>query len=157
MRLALVVAAALVLVGSTVTAAEGPSCPNAGWVVVEPRSSPETRSVQDRPKHTIFVRRAQITTTADLTEIKLAGDAYDTLVQMKFTPEAAQRLHDATTNTSGLRIAFVSGDHLLAAMTWTGPYGMDADLGVQISLGKSTPEIRPLVEAIRGCMRPDAR
>jgi preprotein translocase subunit SecD len=133
-------------------ASAAPSCPNAGWVVVEPRASPETRPVRDRPNHKIFVRRAQITTTADLTEIKLGGDAYDTLILMQFTPEAAQRLHDATTDKSGLRIAFVSDDRALSVMTWTGPYGMDANLGVQISLGESEPRLGPLVDAIRNCI-----
>jgi preprotein translocase subunit SecD len=132
-------------------------CPNAGWVIVERKSSPDTRPIQDRPNHQIFVRRAQITTTADLTEIKLDGDAFDTQVQMKFRPDAAQRLHDATTNKSGLRIAFVVDDQVLSAVTWTGPYGMDADLGVQISLGRAEPQVRPLVESIQRCLASSAR
>ena len=138
-------------------AAAAAGCPNAGWVVVEAKAAPETRPVTDRPKHTIFVRRAQITTTADLTEIKLDGDAYDSLVQMKFTPEAAKRLHDATTEKSGMRIAFVADDRVVSAVTWTGPYGMDAEYGVQISLGRATPDIRPIIEAIQRCVGSGAR
>ncbi|MGZ3274438.1 MAG: SecDF P1 head subdomain-containing protein [Caulobacteraceae bacterium] len=138
-------------------AAAAPSCPNAGWVVVERKASAETRPVKDRPNHRIFVRRAQITTTADLTEIKLDGDAYDTLVQMKFTPEAAKRLHDATTDKSGLRIAFVTDDRVISAVTWTGPYGMDAEYGAQISLGRASSEVRPLVEAIQKCVGAGAK
>ena len=138
----------LAFLGSPAAAA----CPNAGWVLVEPKASPQTRPVRALPNHRIFVRRDQITTTADLTQIKLAGDAYDTLIQMRFTPQAAQRLHDATTNRSGLRIAFVSDDRALSSITWTGPYGMDADQGVQISLGKAVPKDRPLVAAIQRCL-----
>ena len=134
-------------------AAAAPSCPNAGFVVVERKASPETRPVSDGARHRIYVRRTPITTTADLTEIKLAGDAYDTLILLKFTPEAAQRLHDATTNNAGLRVAFVADDRALSAVTWEGPYGMDADLGVQMSLGKPAPEVRPVVEAIQACIR----
>lgn len=142
---------------SSQAAVAAPACPNAGWVIVEPKASPETRPVRAWPNHRIFVRRTQITTTADLTEIKLGGDAYDSLIQMKFTPQAAQTLHDATANRSGLRIAFVSDDRALSVITWTGPYGMDADLGVQISLGKAVPKDRPLVEAIQKCLGPGAR
>ena len=138
-------------------AAAGPSCPSASWVTVERKASSETRPVRAGPHHRIFVRRTPITTTADITEIKLAGDAYDTLVLLKFTPEAAQRLHDATTNKSGLHIAFVVDDLATSAVTWTGPYGVDADLGVQLSLRRPTPEVRSVVEAIQGCIGSNAR
>lgn len=140
---------------SRVTAA--PTCPSAGWVVVEQKASPETRVVKAGPKHSLFARRTPITTTADLTEIKLAGDGYDTQVQMKFTPAAAQRLRDATTNKDGLHIAFVVDDRALSAVTWTGPYGMDADIGEQISLGRVAPEVRPMLEAVRRCISSTAR
>src|SRR3569833_4106091 len=83
------------------------ACPNAGWTVVEPKPSSATRPVKQGAR-TLNVRREQITATADLTEIKLGGDAYDSLILMRFTPEAAKRLHDATTAKSGLRIAFVA-------------------------------------------------
>jgi hypothetical protein len=147
-------AAGLGLAGSRAAAA--PACPRAGFVLVEPKASPGTRPVKAGPKHTIFVSRTPITTTADLTEIKLAGDGYDTAVELKFTPEAARRLHDATTNKDGLRLAFVVDDLAMSAVTWTGPYGMDADLGVQLSLGGPAPELRPIVEAVRGCIAPKA-
>jgi hypothetical protein len=133
-------------------AAAVPSCPNAGYVVVEPKASADTRPVKDGLGHAIFVRRSALSTTADLTEIKLAGDADDTAIQMKFTPEAARMLHDATTNKSGIRIAFVSDDQAISVVTWTGPYGMDADRGVQISLGGPAPQVRPLIAAIQKCV-----
>lgn len=138
-------------------AAAAPSCPNLGFVVVEPKAAPETRPVRDGPHHRIFVRRDPITTTADITEIKLAGDAYDTLILLKFTPEAAQRLHDATTNRSGLRVALVADDQAISAVTWEGPYGMDANLGLQMSLGKPAPQLGPLVESIQACIGSNAR
>ena len=137
-------------------AAAAPSCPNAGFVVVEPKDSPAVRPVRNG-RHTIFVRRNPITTTADLTEIKLDGDAYDTLILLKFTPEAAQRLQDATTDKSGLRIAFVADDRVISAVTWEGPYGMDANLGVQLSLGRATPQVVPIVEAVQRCIGSKAR
>ena len=40
----------------------------------------------------------------------------------------------------------------VSALTWTGPYGMDANLGVQISLGDPEPRLAPLIEAIRKCI-----
>ncbi len=149
-------AAALGLAISASQAAAAPACPNAGFVLVEPKASPQTRPVKAGPKRTIFVRRTPITTITDLTEITLAGDGYDTAVQLRFTPEAARRLHDATTNKDGLHIAFVVDDLAMSAVTWTGPYGMDADLGVQLSLGGPVPEVRPIVEAVQGCIGPNA-
>ena len=113
--------AALALAVGAGQAAAAPACPNAGWVVVEAKPSPQTRPVKGPPGQTLFVRRDQITTTADLTGIKLAGDAYDTQIQMNFTPEAAKRLHDATTDRSSMRIAFVTDGRVLSAVTWTGP------------------------------------
>jgi hypothetical protein len=133
------------------------SCPNVSFVVVEPKASPETRPVRVGPRHTIFVRRDPITTTADLTEIKLEGDAYDTLVLLRFTPEAAQRLHDATTDKSGMRVALVADDQAISAVTWEGPYGMDANLGLQMSLGRPVPRVAALVEAVQECIGTKAR
>jgi hypothetical protein len=150
------IAAALGFAAVASGAAAASPCANAGWVIVEPKASPGTRTVKAGPKD-IFVRRTQITTTADLIEISLAGDAYDTEIRMKFTPEAARRLHDATTNQDGLHIAFVVDDKALSAVTWTGPYGMDADLGVQISLGKAAPEVGPMVKAVQACIGSGAR
>lgn len=138
-------------------AAEAASCPNAGYVVVEPNASPDTRPVKAGPGHTIFVRRAPITTTADLAEMKLAGDADESQIQMKFTPDAARRLHDATTNKSGLRIAFVSDEQAISVVNWTGPYGMDANLGVQINLQAPISEMAPLIAAIQKCVASNGR
>lgn len=154
-RAACAVALGLTLAAGRAVTAD--SCPDAGWVVVETKASPQTRAVKAGPNGEIFVRKNRITETRDLTEIKLAGDEYDTHIQMTFTPEAATRLHDATTNRSGIRIAFVTDDEVLSAVTWTGPYGMDAEHGVQISLGRSAPQVRPLVQAIAKCVGVKAR
>ncbi|MEI9889329.1 MAG: hypothetical protein WDN45_00610 [Caulobacteraceae bacterium] len=128
------------------------ACPNAGFTIVEAKASPKTRPVKDGPRHTLFVRRDALTVTTDITEIKLESDGYDTALLLKFKPEAAARLHDATTNRSGLRVAFVANQRVISAVTWTGPYGMDADQGVQLSLGGPAPRLRPLVEAISKCI-----
>jgi preprotein translocase subunit SecD len=148
-------AAGLAVLSLAVTpgvAAAAPGCPSAGFTIVESKASPQTRAVKDRRGHRIFLRREALTVTADITEIKLDLDRYDTGLQLKFKPEAAARLHAATTNQEGLRLAFVVDDDVVAAFTWTGPYGMDADVGVQLSLGQSEPRIRPLAEAIRKCI-----
>ena len=46
----------------------------------------------------------------------------------------------------------MTDDEVLSAVTWTGPYGMDAERGVQISLGESVPQMRPIIEAIETCV-----
>lgn len=148
---ALMASCAIVL-GAQSASAAAVSCPNAGFTEIEAKASPLTRDVVGGPKGLLHVHREQLTNTSDLTEIKLAGDQYDTLILLKFTPEAAKRLHDATTNRSGMRGAFVVGDRALSAVTWEGPYGMDADLGIQISLGRSVPQIRPLIAAVQTCV-----
>lgn len=130
-------------------ASAAPACPQAGFTIVEPKPSPATRPVQNRPHHALFVRREALTATADITEIKLAHDLGDTQLRLKFTPEAAARLHKATENHAGLRIAFVADKTVVSAVTWSGPYGMDADQGVQLSLGQSRPGLQRLVEAVR--------
>ena len=98
------------------------------------------------------MRRDALTATADITEIKLAHDLGDTQLLLKFTPAAAARLHKATENHDGMRIAFVADKTVVSAVTWSGPYGMDADQGVQLSLGPSRPGLQRLVEAVRRCL-----
>jgi hypothetical protein len=73
-------------------------------------------------------------------------------VEVKFTLETARRLHDATTNKSGLHVVFVAHDLAMSAASWTGPCGMDADLGVQLSRGKAAPELPPIVESVQACV-----
>ena len=97
------------------------------------------------------MRRSPITTTGDISEIKLApGDDEDALILIKFTPEAAMRLQAATTGHSGMRVAFVSDDKALLAVTWQGPYGMDTD-GSQLSIPHGMARGRALMEAIHRC------
>lgn len=127
-------------------------CPSAGFTVVEPTASADTRPVRSPNGKTVFVRREAITTSAEITEAELAGDKYDALVRLKFTPEAASRLHDATTNKSGLRLAFVADNDVVMAVTWEGPYGLDADMGVQLSMENGMKRARPLVDALNKCI-----
>ncbi len=127
-----------------------------GFTVVEPKASPETRPLGIGKNHTIFVRRAALTTLADISEIRLAGDDVDTLILITFNPAAASRLHDATTDRSGLRMAFVADDNVVMAFTWEGPYGMDTD-GSKLSIPHGMARARPLVEAIRRCMVASSR
>jgi hypothetical protein len=127
------------------------SCPQVGFTLVEPRLSSETRAVRVGGSQTIYVRRVPLTTTSDIVEIKLADDGGgDASLLIKFAPAAAQRLHDATTNHSGLRIAFMADDDVLLNVVWEGPYGVDTD-GTQVSLEHGMKRARRLMEAIRGC------
>ena len=149
--LAAVLIAGCGLAASSSRPALAASCPNAGFSVVESKASPETRPVRMGKSRTVFVRRNAITTTADISEIKLAGDDDDTLIQIKFAPAAAARLHNATTDHAGIRMAFVADGAVLLAFTWEGPYGMDTD-GAQLSIEHGMARARPLVEAISKCI-----
>ena len=130
------------------------ACPKVGFTVVEPRATPETRALKAGRNQTIFVRRELITTTREITEIRIAsaedGAADDVLILLKFTPVADQRLHDATTNHSGLRIAFLFDDEILSNIVWQGPYGMYTG-GTQLSIPHGMPAARKLMKAVQGC------
>jgi hypothetical protein len=79
------------------------------------------------------------------------GDRDDVTIQLKFAPLADRRLHEATTNHSGLRIAFLFDDAVLLNVVWEGPYGMDTG-GSQVSIRRGLAIARKLREAVRGCM-----
>jgi preprotein translocase subunit SecD len=127
------------------------SCPQVSFTVVEPHATPETRPVRVGRNQTIFVRREAITTTSDISDIKLfSSDDDEALILIKLTPAADQRLHDATTNHSGMRIAFLFDDEVLLDVVWEGPYGMDTG-GTQVSIRHGMHQARKLMKAIRGC------
>jgi hypothetical protein len=144
-------AAALALLALSGPAAAG-ACPEAGFAEFKPTAWAQARPVKLGRHKTVFVQSPAITTTADITDIRLKGDEEDTLLLLKLKPEAAQRLHDATTNRSGMGLAFVADDRVVSAVTWTGPYGMDADLGIQLSMPHALARLRPVVEAIGKCV-----
>ena len=114
-----------------VTSAQ-PSCPRADLTQIEPRASAETRSVRNGDK-TIFVRQNAITTASDISEIKVEGDDFETLILITYNPEAAARLLAATTDNEGVQLAFVVDDDVLLSFTWEGFYGI-APGGVQMSI-----------------------
>jgi hypothetical protein len=127
------------------------SCPNVGFTIVEPHASSETRPVRVGSNQVLFVHREPITRTSDILEIKLVADGDDDAsLLLKFTPAATQRLHDATTNHSGRRIAFMFDDEVLNNVVWEGPYGLDAD-GAQVSIRHGLNQSRRLMRAIQGC------
>jgi hypothetical protein len=130
-------------------------CPAVGFTVVEPRATPETRPVRVGTDQTIFIRREWITTTSDISEIKIArpdyGEKDDVLILIKFTPLADQRLHDATTDRSGMRMAFMFDDEVVINFVWEGPYGMYTG-GTQVSKQHGMDQAQRLMEAIRGCV-----
>jgi hypothetical protein len=135
------------------------SCPNVGFTVVETRATAETRAIKISKNRTIFVRRKALTTTSDISEIRLARNHDpsddDGTVEIKFLPEADQRLHDATTNHSGMRIAFLFNDEVLVNVAWRGPYGMDLGES-QVDIKHGLNKARELMKAIRGCTAANA-
>ncbi len=126
-----------------------PSCPRVDLTLVEPSASSETRLVK-LGEQTISVRRTAITTTSDITEIKFAGDDADTFISIKYTPQAAARLLDATTDHDGVKLAFVVDDDVWLAFAWQGPYGIGPD-GTQLSIRHGLARAERLMESIRGC------
>jgi hypothetical protein len=131
------------------------SCPRVDLTLVEPSASSETRAVK-LGEQTIFVRQRAVTTTSDISEIKVAGDDFETLILIKYKPAAAARLLDATTNHDGLKMAFVVDDAVLLAFTWQGPYGIGPD-GTQLSIRPGLARPERLAESIRSCIGESAR
>ncbi|MEP7314039.1 MAG: hypothetical protein ABI859_15765 [Pseudomonadota bacterium] len=129
-------------------------CPEVGFNIVEPRATAETRALRTGNGQTLYLQREPLTTTSDITEVKLltpaGGDVDDVLIQIKFTALADQRLHEATTNRSGMRIAFLFDEAVLLSVVWEGPYGMETG-GTQVSIRRGMQTARRLVEALRGC------
>lgn len=126
------------------------SCPRVDLTLVEPSASAETRPVK-LGAETIFVRRSAITTTSDISEIKVTGDDFETLILIKYKPAAAARLLDATTDHDGLKMAFVVDEEVLLAFTWQGPYGIGPD-GTQLSIRPGLARADSLGESIRRCV-----
>ena len=126
-------------------------CPQVGFTIVEPHASAATRAVRVGKNQTLFVQREPITTTSDIVEIKLVREFDDDAdLLIKFTPAADQRLHDATTNHSGRRIAFMFNDEVLLNVVWEGPYGIDPG-GTRVSMHHGMKRFPKLMKAIRGC------
>jgi hypothetical protein len=131
-------------------------CPRVGFTVVELHATPQTRSLKVGGR-TVYVHRQWITTTSDISEIKLAhphdGDDDDANIQLKFIPAADQRLHDTTTNHSGMRFAFLFNDEVLNNVVWQGPYGTYLG-GIQVSIPHGMKQAQRLMKAIAGCTAP---
>lgn len=125
------------------------SCPRVDVTLIESSSSSETRPV-NLGERTVFVQRGAITTTSDISEIKVTGDDVLASIQIKHNPEAGARLFRATSNRDSLRIAFVVDDDVWLAFTWEGPDGMGLE-GMQISLQNGMDRAKRLVESIREC------
>lgn len=140
----------------TGTCALAAQCPQIGYTVVEPHSTKETRPVKWGAQ-TIFVRKIPITTTSDITSLKVVTDAKlldgpdDAVIQLTFTPAADKRLHEATSNHSGMRIAFMINDRVLVNVVWQGPYGMDTG-GAQVSVNHGRQQLKALPKAVRHCI-----
>ncbi len=138
---------------STVVAA-GAACPRVGFSVVEPHATAETRSLKAGGGATVFVHRQWITSTNDISEIKVThpndGDDDDANIQIKFVAAADQRLHDTTTNHPGMRFVFLFNDVVLNDIVWQGPYGTYLG-GIQVSIPHGMKQAQKLMKAITGC------
>jgi hypothetical protein len=146
---AVVCAVALVLTAVSHEATAERVCPRVEFTLVEPGASPETRAVK-LGDQTIFVRRSAITTTSDISEIKLVTDGVEARILIRFYPAAAQRMLEATTDHDGLKMAFVVDDEVLLGFTWTGPYGIGPG-GTQVSLENGLARAQRLMKSIEGC------
>jgi hypothetical protein len=135
-------------------AAADVTCPRVGFTVVEPHATSETRRLKVGGRRTVFVHRQWITTTSEIFEIKVVhphdGNDDDANIQIKFVPAADQRLHDTTTNHSGMRFAFLFNDVVLNNVVWQGPYGTDLG-GIQVSIPHGMKRAHELMKAIEGC------
>jgi phage-related protein len=137
------------------SAIETGSCPRVELTRIEPTASSETRLVR-LGQQTVSVRRDAITTTSDISEIKVAGDDADTRVSIKYKAPGAARLLDATTDHDGVKLAFVVDDDVWLAFTWKGPYGIGPD-GTQLSIQHGLSRAEKLMESIRSCTDTRAR
>jgi hypothetical protein len=125
------------------------SCPRVDVTTVAPGASADTRSVK-LAGQTVAVQRNAIVTTRDITEIKVSGDDADTLINITYTPEAAARLQNATTDHDGLNLAFVVDDDVWLAFTWRGPYGIGLE-GTQMSIRNGLARAEALLAKLREC------
>jgi preprotein translocase subunit SecD len=151
----LVIALAVMFLGVATLHAAGAACPTVGFTVVELHATPATRSLKVGGNRTVFVHRQWITTTSDIAEIKVThpadGDDDDASIQIKLIPAADRRLHDTTTNRSGMRFAFLFNDEVLNNVVWQGPYGTYLG-GIQVSIRHGMKEAQKLMHAIEGCV-----
>lgn len=128
------------------------ACPEVGFTIVEPHASSLTRPVRVGRTQVLFVRRKPITATSDIVDIRLVADTNDdATLRVKFTAAGTQRLHDATTNHAGRRIAFMFDDEVLINVLLQGPHGSDAD-GVEVSMQHGMKHAQELMKALRGCV-----
>jgi len=151
----LVLALLVVFPGVAALQAADAACPKVGFTVVEPHATVATRSLSVGEHREVFVHRQWITTTRDISEIKVThphdGDDDDANIEIKLFPAADQRLHDTTTNHSGMRFAFLFNDRVLNNVVWQGPYGTYLG-GIQVSIPHGLKEAQKLMKAIEGCI-----
>lgn len=153
-KLAIFASSLLLTMGPSFYAfAEDTQCPKVGFTTVELHPTSQTRPLHVG-RRTIFVHRHWITTTSDIAEIKVThprdGDDDDANIQIKLIPAADQRLHDVTSNHSGLRLAFLFNDEMLNNIVWQGPYGTYLG-GIEVSVRHGMIEAQKLMRAIGGC------
>ncbi len=144
-------AAVLALAASSSPSLAAQPCPEVGFTLVEAAASPQTRPVKARGNQVIQVRREALTRTTDIVEARLEAFDHPALL-LKFRPEAATRLENATTDHDGLRLAFVADDDALLSVVWQGRYGMGRE-GAQISISDRERAHR-LFERLSACLPP---
>ena len=151
----IVVWSILVSMATTFNAAAAEvACPRVGFAVVEPHATSETRSLRVAGRHTMFIHRQWITTTSDISELKVThphdGDDDDANIQIKLIPAADQRLHDTTTNHPGIVFVFLFNDEVLNNIVWQGPYGTYLG-GIQVSVPHGMKMAQKLLKAFQDC------
>ena len=144
---------AIMLSGAMAVGAAEAACPRVGFTVVEDHATEATHTLH-AGQRSVFVHTEWITMTADISEIKVThphdGDDDDANILIKLIPTADQRLHDTTTNHSGMRFAFLFNDVVLNNVVWQGPYGTYLG-GLQISIPHGMKEAQKLLKAMQGC------
>lgn len=113
------------------------------WVVTRPADVPRAElefrfvldgkaegalEVADAEGARIWVGKEILISSADLYEVhvNLEGDIEHYAVTLYFTPQAAQRLHEATTNNLGRQVAILLNGFVVVAPTIQTPIGPSA-------------------------------
>ena len=78
------------------------------------------------------------------------GNDDEATLQIKFNTATERRLHDATTNHSSMRLAFLFDDEIMINVVWQGPYGMDLG-GSQVSMLHGKSKAQKLMKETEGC------
>lgn len=123
------------------------SCPRIEYGIFSSQASNSTRPVRHPQGRTIFLETTPLFRLQDIAQAHLGSDGATVLMSVK--ADAAERLIHATTNNSGVRLAFVVDDEALMAVVWEGDYGFESG-DLQLSF-RSADMAQRLVSTIERC------